>query len=195
MQENKPPVPNAARRAAMRERLITAARVLFAEKGYAETSTPEIVKAAEVTRGALYHHFDGKEALFGAVAEAEAEAVTQSIEAAARVPGAEGLEAGSRAYFAAMAVPGRARILLVDGPAVLGAAAMDEIDAGGGRRALRTGLASAGTGLDQAGLDALAVVLSAAFDRAALAIAEGAEPAPYEAAMAALMGAAVRLRS
>lgn len=195
MQEDKTPIPNAARRAAMRERLITAARVLFAEKGYAETSTPEIVKAAEVTRGALYHHFDGKEALFGAVAEAEAQAVTQAIEAAARGPGAEGLEAGSRAYFAAMAVPGRARILLVDGPAVLGAAAMDEIDAGGGRRALRMGLASAATGLDEAGLDALAVVLSAAFDRAALAIAEGAAPAPYEAAMAALTGAAVRLRS
>ena len=190
MQERNTPVPNAARRAAMRERLIAAARNLFSEKGYAETSTPEIVKAAEVTRGALYHHFDGKEALFRAVAEAEAQAVTRAIEAAAKVPGGEGLEAGSRAFFAAMAVPGCARILLVDGPAVLGAAAMDELDAGGGRGALRAGLAAAGTGLDEAGLDALAVVMSAAFDRAALAISEGAEAAPYEAAMAALMRAA-----
>ncbi|MGR3762075.1 helix-turn-helix domain-containing protein [Roseobacteraceae bacterium NS-SX3] len=176
----------------MRERLIAAARNLFAEKGYAETSTPEIVKAADVTRGALYHHFDGKEALFRAVAEAEAQAVTKAIEAAGKVPGEAGLMAGSRAFFAAMAVPGRARILLVDGPAVLGAAAMDEIDAGGGRRALRAGLSAAGTGLGEAGLDALSVVMSAAFDRAALAIAEGAEAAPYEAAMAALMRAAIR---
>ncbi|KIC30783.1 TetR/AcrR family transcriptional regulator [Leisingera sp. ANG-M6] len=191
MQERNAPVPNTARRAAMRERLIAAARKLFSEKGYAETSTPEIVKAAEVTRGALYHHFDGKEALFRAVAEAEAQAVTKAIEAAAKVPGGEGLEAGSRAFFAAMAKPGRARILLVDGPAVLGAAAMDEIDAGGGRSALRAGLASAGTGLKEGELDALAAVMSAAFDRAALAIAEGAGSAPYEAAMAALMRAAI----
>lgn len=191
MQERNAPVPNSARRAAMRERLIAAARALFSEKGYAETSTPEIVKAAEVTRGALYHHFDGKEALFRAVAEAEAQAVTKAIEAAAKVPGGAGLKAGSRAFFAAMAVPGRARILLVDGPAVLGAAAMDEIDAGGGRSALRAGLAAAGTGLDEGELDALAAVMSAAFDRAALAISEGAETAPYEAAMAALMRAAI----
>ncbi len=192
MQEENAPVSNAARRAAMRERLIAAARILFAEKGYAETSTPEIVRAADVTRGALYHHFDGKEALFRAVAEAEAQAVTQAIEAAAQMPGGEGLEAGSRAFFGAMAVPGRARILLVDGPAVLGAAVMDGIDAGGGRGALRAGLAAAGTGLDAAALDALAVVLSAAFDRGALAIAEGAAAAPFEAAMAALMRAAIR---
>ncbi|UWQ78449.1 TetR/AcrR family transcriptional regulator [Leisingera sp. S132] len=191
MQEGNAPVPNTARRAAMRERLIAAARTLFSEKGYAETSTPEIVKAAEVTRGALYHHFDGKEALFRAVAEAEAQAVTKAIEAAAKVPGGEGLEAGSRAFFAAIAAPGRARILLVDGPAVLGAAAMDEIDAGGGRNALRAGLAAAGTGLEEGELDALATVMSAAFDRAALAIAEGAATAPYEAAMAALMRAAI----
>lgn len=191
MQERTAPVSNAARRAAMRARLVAAARNLFAEQGYAETSTPEIVKAADVTRGALYHHFDGKEALFRAVAEVEAQAVTQAIEAAAQVPGGEGLEAGSRAFFAALAVPGRARILLVDGPAVLGAAAMDEIDAGGGRGALRAGLAAAGTDLDAARLDALAVVMSAAFDRAALAVAEGAEAAPYEAAMAALLRAAI----
>ena len=191
MQERTAPVSNAARRAAMRARLVAAARNLFAEQGYAETSTPEIVKAADVTRGALYHHFDGKEALFRAVAEVEAQAVTQAIEAAAQVPGGEGLEAGSRAFFAALAVPGRARILLVDGPAVLGAAAMDEIDAGGGRGALRAGLAAAGTDLDAARLDAWAVGMSAAFDRAALAVAEGAEAAPYEAAMAALLRAAI----
>lgn len=189
MQDNKSPIPNATRRAAMRERLISAARALFADHGYAETSTPEIVRAAEVTRGALYHHFDGKEALFRAVAEAEAQAVAKAIAQAAPQPGARGLEDGSRAFFAAMAVPGRARIMLVDGPAVLGAAAMDEIDAGGGRAALRAGVMAAETGLDAATLEALTLVLSAAFDRAALAISEGAAPQPFEQAMAILMSA------
>lgn len=189
MQDKKTPVPNATRRAAMRDRLIEAARGLFASTGYAETSTPDIVKAAEVTRGALYHHFDGKEALFRAVVEAEAQAVAKAIAQAAPQPGAQGLEDGSRAFFAAMAVPGRARILLVDGPAVLGAAAMDEIDAGGGRAALRAGVMAAETGLAAATLEALTLVLSAAFDRAALAIADGAAPQPYEQAMAVLMGA------
>lgn len=189
MQDEKSPVPNATRRAAMRERLIKAARRLFAENGYAETSTPEIVRAAEVTRGALYHHFDGKEALFRAVAEAEAKTVAKAIGLAAPQPGAQGLEDGSSAFFAAMAVPGRARILLVDGPAVLGAAVMDEIDVGGGRAALRAGLMAAETGLEPATLEALTLVLSAAFDRAALEISNGAEPAGFEQAMAILMRA------
>ena len=189
--QDKISVPNAERRAAMRERLLTAARALFAEKGYAETSTPEIVKAAEVTRGALYHHFDGKEALFRAVVEAEAQAVTQAITAEGKAPGKEGLEAGGRAFFQAMAVSGRARILLADGPAILGADVMDEIDAGGGRGALRAGLAATLTGAAPEELDALSVVISAAFDRAALAIATGAEAEPYETAMAALLRAAI----
>lgn len=189
MQDEKTPVPNATRRAAMRERLIKAARTLFADNGYAETSTPEIVRAAEVTRGALYHHFDGKEALFRAVAEAEAQAVAKAIGLAAPQPGAQGLEDGSRAFFAAMAVPGRARILLVDGPAVLGAAVMDEIDVGGGRAALRAGLMAAEIGVEPATLEALTLVLSAAFDRAALEISNGAEPAGIEQSMAILMRA------
>lgn len=189
MQDEKTPVPNATRRAAMRERLIKAARTLFADNGYAETSTPEIVRAAEVTRGALYHHFDGKEALFRAVAEAEAQAVAKAIGLAAPQPGAQGLEDGSRAFFSAMAVPGRARILLVDGPAVLGAAVMDEIDVGGGRAALRAGLMAAEIGVEPATLEALTLVLSAAFDRAALEISNGAEPAGIEQSMAILMRA------
>ncbi len=61
-----------ARRAAQaestRHALVDAARRLFVEKGYHHTGTEEIVAAAGVgTRGALYHHFTDKQALFEAV--------------------------------------------------------------------------------------------------------------------------------
>ena len=59
----------------MRERLLAHARTLFAERGYAAVGTEEIVRAAGVTRGALYHQFRDKEALFEAVVE-EVEAET-----------------------------------------------------------------------------------------------------------------------
>jgi AcrR family transcriptional regulator len=187
MQETKSRTPNADRSAAMRARLMEAARTLFVERGYAETSTPEVVRAAGVTRGALYHHFADKLALFDAVVTAEAEALARQIESAATGAGADPLAAGTSAFFDAMAAQGRARLLLVDGPAVLGRARMDEIDAGQGRQSLRTGLAAARPDLPPETLDAMSVVLSAAFDRAALDIAEGAGAAPYFDALAALM--------
>ena len=59
----------AERTEATRTALIVAARPLFAERGYAGVGTEEIVRAAGVTRGALYHHFDGKRELFEAVYE------------------------------------------------------------------------------------------------------------------------------
>ena len=59
----------AERRAATRAALLSAARPLFAERGYEAVSSEEIVAAAGVTRGALYHHFDGKRGLFAAVFE------------------------------------------------------------------------------------------------------------------------------
>src|ERR1700676_4009541 len=59
----------AQRTAATRAVLIEAARKLFAEKGFADVSTQTIVAAAGVTRGALYHQFDDKAALFAAVYE------------------------------------------------------------------------------------------------------------------------------
>lgn len=174
----------------MRARLIAAARRLFVAKGYAETSTPEIVRAADVTRGALYHHFVDKADLFRAVVTAEADALADAIDRAARAQQGDPMAAGSRGFFDAMTVPGRARLLLLDGPAVLGISEMNRIDAGGGRAALRAGLAAIHPDRPAAELDALADVISAAFDRAALAISLGAAPAPYQAAMARILGAA-----
>ncbi len=182
MQEKSERRPNSVRSEEMKTRLIAAARELFVEKGFSETGTPEIVKRAKVTRGALYHHFADKAALFDVVVLAEAEALGAEI-----TQGAQDLATGSAAFFRAMSVPGRARLLLVDGPAVLGHRRMDEIDAGGGRRSLADGLNAALPDVGASERAALAVVLSAAFDRAALAIAEGASEEDYLAAMLRVM--------
>lgn len=186
MQEKKS-IPNADRRAMMRARLIAEARNLFVEKGYAETSTPEIVRAAEVTRGALYHHFSDKADLFRAVVKQEAAALAVEIDQGVVTDSGDPLTSGSRAFFASMAKEGRAHLLLIEGPAVLGLAEMAEIDAGGGRQSLMLGLQQARPDLVEAELQALSDVLSAAFDRAALAVSQGQSVAPYLAAMEQVM--------
>jgi AcrR family transcriptional regulator len=167
-----------------------AARALFVEKGYAQTSTPEIVAAARVTRGALYHHFTDKRDLFRAVLEREAQAVASEIEASGSPdasPRAALLD-GSLAYLEAMSVSGRTRLLLVDGPAVLGPGETAAIDEAHAARTLREGLeAVAGSLRHPLPVAALTALLSAAFDRAALAIAEGADPLAFKAAMIGLV--------
>lgn len=189
--QRKTPRTNRERTEATRGALLAAARALFVDKGYADTSTPEIVAAAGITRGALYHHFEDKRALFRAVLEEEARAVADEIERA--VPATrsprKALIAGSEAYLDAMRVAGRTRLLLVDSPAVLGASeslALDQAHAG---RTLREGLAAAlGPRIPPPlTVDALATLLSAAFDRAALAIDAGDDPAAIRAAMVRLI--------
>src|SRR5256885_4582036 len=69
----------AERRAATRAALLAAGRALFAERGYAAVGTEEIVQRAGVTRGALYHHFAGKEELFAAVYEQVERELTERI--------------------------------------------------------------------------------------------------------------------
>lgn len=198
MQEESGRRSNRERTEATRTALIAAARRLFIEKGYADTGTPEIVAAAKVTRGALYHHFTDKQALFRAVAEHEAGLVAAEIDRAAPddLPAREALVKGGDAYLDAMAVPGRTRLLLIDGPAVLGRAGMDEIDDRHGNRTLRAGIlfaVRAGELRQDLPVDAATQLLGAAFDRAALAIEGGADAAQYKTALAALIdGLAVR---
>lgn len=181
MQQENRRRTNKSRTEATRSALIGAARVLFAEKGYAETSTPEIVNAAGVTRGALYHHFEDKVAIFRAVVTQEYIAVADEITASAKVvPGSaiDALQQGGRGYIRAMNDPGRVRIMLLDGPAVLGQIELDKIDRKTSADALRLGLAEAmqAKQIRNLPIEALTSQLSAMFDRAALAISEGDYP-------------------
>lgn len=180
----------AERRAETRGQLLAAARQLFAERGFAETGTPDIVAAAGVTRGALYHHFADKTALFAAVVEAEHAAVAESIEAAGDAMPEDpvaALLAGGDAFFAAMRDEGRRRILLVDAPAVLGRAALDEIDARHGLETLVCGLRDAmeAGAIKRLPVEPLAQLFGALFDRAALAPVERQEE--FQEAMAAMV--------
>ncbi|GAB4195160.1 MAG: TetR/AcrR family transcriptional regulator [Thalassobaculales bacterium] len=188
MQHEMPPGGHRARSEATRAALLRAARRLFVERGYADTATPDVVAAAGVTRGALYHHFADKRDLFRAVLATESRALVDAIEAACPpgLPARRALVAGSVAYLDAMAVPGRTRLLLVDGPAVLGPAEMRALDEAHGLASLRQGLAAAMPGAPLP-LAPLAELLSAAFDRAALALAEGADRPAFQTAMVGLL--------
>lgn len=191
MQEKSSRKSNRDRTEVTKAALMTAARSLFVEKGFAETGTPEIVKKAAVTRGALYHHFKDKTDLFRAVYRAEAEAVAASILGSAVIPASalEGMMAGADAYFSAMKAPGRAQIMLVEGPAVLDLEEIDRIDRDTGGEELLKGLEEAQRNGALAGLPLteLAVQLSATFDKAALAIASGANEENHKKAIKALL--------
>src|SRR5436305_856505 len=107
---------------ATRAALVNAARPLFAARGYAAVGTEEIVRAAGVTRGALYHHFEGKNELFAAVYEQiEAELVAELGEVAAGASDPlDALHRGAAAFLEACRRPEIQRISLIDAPSVLG---------------------------------------------------------------------------
>ena len=169
---------NAERHAETRAALIKAARALFAEKGFAETGTPEIVATAGVTRGALYYHFADKRDLFQAVLEAEEEALAARINAVS-MPFAddpvEALMAGTRAFLAAATDAGTNRIVFVDGPAALGWDDWRKIDARHSAATLREGLSAAMDAgvLKPLPLDEITNMLSASFNEAALGLGTG----------------------
>jgi AcrR family transcriptional regulator len=120
--ENKERRTQAERRAATRRALLDAARSLFAEKGYHGTAAEEIVQRAGLTRGALYHHFEGKKDLFRAVVDEMESEIDEEIEAAERAQSGlpEAVTAGYRAFLDAVLDPEMKRTFFLDGPSVLG---------------------------------------------------------------------------
>ena len=107
---------------ATRRAVLGAARSLFGGKGYAGTSVDEIAAAARVTKGAVYHHFASKEALFRAVyVEVETEAQARALTAGdPERPAVEQIVAIMQGYLDAALDEEIRRITLIDGPALLG---------------------------------------------------------------------------
>jgi AcrR family transcriptional regulator len=121
----------AERRAATAEAILTAARSLFGERGFAATTMDDIADGARVAKGAVYHHFKTKEAVFEAVFDLVSRDLVQEIDRAARAEKdvLAAMVAGTQHYFAACAKGPTGQIILRDGPAVLGWERWREIDA------------------------------------------------------------------
>jgi AcrR family transcriptional regulator len=116
------PNKNVTRGEATRGQLVEIARRMFAKRGYEDTSIEAVLREAGVSRGSLYHHFPSKEALFEAVAEdVETSVGEQTLAATEGTQGpVEALRAGFLAWIRLAGDPVVQRILLIDGPAVLG---------------------------------------------------------------------------
>jgi AcrR family transcriptional regulator len=124
------------------ERLLDSARRLFGERGFAATSLDDVVAAAGVTKGALYHHFESKRDLFRAVFEREhARLAGLVVDSAAQQPDAwDAFYAGCRTFFEETQRPASQRISLLDGPSALGWDEMREIESRYSLELIRQGL-------------------------------------------------------
>ena len=168
---------------ATRRQLVSAARALFGANGYAGVGTEEIVRAAGVTRGALYHQFRDKADLFAAVAEEVEAEIADRIAAGAAEAAADdpvgALRIGARLFLDACAEPEVERIILLDAPAVLGWEAWRDL---AGRYGLGLVQVALQTAMDAGVIVAqpvvpLAHVLVGALDECALYIAGAEDPA------------------
>jgi AcrR family transcriptional regulator len=164
--------------------LLQAARELFAERGYADTGTEDIVARARLTRGALYHHFRDKASLFRAVMETVAGELARQLIAQqlTRADGATGawdqLRQGFQAFLDACTGSDFQRIVLIDGPAVLGHDAWSDLVEQHGLGLLRTWLQLAidDGQIDPLPVDPLARLLGALVAEASLYIARAPDP-------------------
>ncbi|HWF16905.1 MAG TPA: helix-turn-helix domain-containing protein [Acidimicrobiales bacterium] len=164
---------------ATRASLIKAARELFGEQGYVETSIDEIVARAGLTKGAVYHHFNGKEGLFRAVFEQVHREVTD--QAAAEFLGPDSWTAlldGCALWIDAHLDPSVRRIALQDARAVLGWDDVRGVENRFGAVALRGALRKAmhAEVLEPRPLRPLALLLMGALGEGCLYIAESDAP-------------------
>jgi AcrR family transcriptional regulator len=181
------PGKRAAQGRATRGQLIEVATRLFAEHGYEGTSIEAVLSAAGVSRGALYHHFAGKEALFEAVVSAVSDQVMVELTEAVRgcVDPLDAMRTAAIAWIGLAADPVIQRVVLVDAPSVLGWdrwRAMDDGRTLGTMRAMLQAISDSGrlpaelvgpfSHMILAALDEIVLVIARAPDSTA-AVAEG----------------------
>jgi AcrR family transcriptional regulator len=172
----------AERSEATREALLAAARVLFTERGYDHVGTEEIVRAAGVTRGALYHHFGDKasllEAVYGRVEAESTERVARVVLGSELESPLDAMKAGIAAFLEECAKPELRQIALHDAPAVLGWERWREIGAANGLGLIE---ASLGAAIEAGEIRPLPVkptahLLMGALDEAAMVLARDDRP-------------------
>ncbi|QGV82367.1 TetR/AcrR family transcriptional regulator [Streptomyces ficellus] len=184
-------VSRAEQRAATRRALLDEGRRRFAAEGYHHVVLAEVARAAGVTKGAAYHHFDSKAGLFRAVVREVQQELGERVatEAERHEDLWEQLRAGCRAFLQAGTDPAVRQILLTDAPTVLG---WDEWRAQDEEASARH-LAEALTALTEAGIitgqpaQPLTRLLSGAMNEAALWIARGGDTQAAEVALDRLL--------
>jgi AcrR family transcriptional regulator len=164
---------------ATKTRLLQVAREMFAAEGFQAVPAEALVQAAGLTRGALYHHFGGKDGLFAALYEQIQREVTERIEAAAgQQPDAgSALRAGCHAFLECCVDPEIQRIMLLDAPIALSWEGWREVDLRYGLGSLREGLRAAqqSGAISSVPLDATAHLLLGAMNEAAMWIARSTD--------------------
>lgn len=181
----------AERTEATRSKLIATGRLLFAEHGFAATSTEDILGASGVSRGAMYHHFSSKTELFQAVFEAVEEDLTNEIMVASTAGGETDpmriLDLGFAAFLDQCRRPEVQRIVMLEGPTVLGWDTWHEIDerfAFGTVKFVLSMAAQSGR-LEEASVDPLSHLLVGAIMQAGMVVARAEDPEEAKQAMVA----------
>ncbi|MBX8689910.1 TetR family transcriptional regulator [Mycobacterium sp. 20091114027_K0903767] len=174
------PRTQAERTRATIDQILVVARERFAADGYDNTFVDNVAERAGMTKGALYHHFEGKRGLFAAVFENEQRAIGEAVNRAARgtKDSWQRFLRGCRGFFDAVLDPGVQRITLIDAPAVLGWEAMRDLEDEHVTSLLRLGLAQviADGHLPEQRVEPLAHLLRGAMCEAAMTVARSSDP-------------------
>ena len=170
----------AEKAASTKAKIIAVARRLFATRGYAGTSTEAVLEESQVSRGALYHHFENKEALFAAVMEAvEADITATTAKARGSVTDpVEGLRRAFNAFLDLACETEVRQIVLMDAHSVLGWQRWREIEERYGLGRLKLAMkAIAATGrIPEDMVDTFAHILLASLIETAFLVARSPEP-------------------
>ena len=184
----------ADRRAATVGVILAEARRLFTDRGFEATSIDDIADAAGVAKGAVYHHFASKEAVFQRILEdVQAEIASAPARLLETRDAAELIAAGTLHYLLAASAPEVRRILLIDGPAVIGWRRWREIDDryfGAGARLAMSHLLGADASEDE--IEALTHLVMGAVMEAALVCAVADDPARAARELSSALGRMLR---